>query len=77
MICSFGWHLRMAARDKRFQRQAVACLTKAVARLQPQIVSIVVNLYGDQDDEEFKQLLHALPGPKASVKVARLVNPLN
>lgn len=79
LFFSAGGIYALAARDKpAFKRQAVACLTKAVAHgYSPKSFPSSSIFTAIKDDEEFKQLLHALPGPKASVKVARLVNPLN
>lgn len=78
LFFSAGGIYALAARDNpAFKRQAIACLEKAVVHgYRPKAFQSVSTFTALRDDEEFKGLLHAAPGPKASIRVARVVDPL-
>jgi tetratricopeptide (TPR) repeat protein len=78
LFFSAGGIYSLAARDNPgFKRQAIACLKKAVAHgYSPKAFQSVSIFTALGDDEEFRELLHTAPGPKASVRVAHVLDPL-
>lgn len=79
LFFSTGGIYALAARDNpAFKRQAIACLEKAVAHgYSPKSFQSVSTFTALRDDEEFKELLRAVPGPKASSRIARVIHPLD